>query len=284
MSERPSPTILRVRLGHLLSALRRDAGKTPKEAAEWLGVSTSTISKIENGRQAVKLAHVRSLLQLFGCVGDRADELIAIAREANQPGWWVPFGDTVPEWFKNFLGLEVDADAIRTYELELVPGVLQTPAYTEAITRKTWPTHSDDEVARAVEFRRARQEHLEDRNVPRLHFVLNEAVLCRPVGGPKVWREQIEHLAEVARRPNATVQVLPFATGEHPVMGSAFTLLHFDDESSLDTVYLENDRGGHHLKSAAEIKRYASVFAELVESAASPENSLEMLVRVIEHL
>lgn len=285
MGDSPSPTILRAQLGQRLRQLAAGAGKTPAEVADYLGVSTSTVSKIFNGRQAVRVTQVRSIASLCGLADDDAEPLIALAKSANQSGWWVEYAATVPAWFRTFLGLEGAADAIQTYELELVPGLLQTPAYTEAVNRATWPSWSDVEVANSVRFRQARQVHLaDDGRTPQLHFILNEAVLCRPVGGRDAWREQLEHLAEVARRPHVTLQYLPFEVGAHPVMGSAFTALRFTTEPTLNTVYLENDRGGHHLKSKADIARYEQVFDQLSGMAASSDETSEELARLVKHL
>lgn len=285
MGDSPSPTILRAQLGQRLRQLAAGAGATPAVVADYLGVSPSTVSKIFNGRQAVRVAQVRSIAALCRLTDDEAAPLIALAKHASQSGWWVEYAATVPTWFKTFLGLEGAADAIRTYELELVPGLLQTPAYTEAVNRATWPSWSDAEVAHSVQFRQARQQHLaDDGRTPELHFILNESVLCRPVGGPDVWREQLEHLAEVAGRPHVTLQFLPFAVGAHPVMGSAFTSLRFTTEPTLNTVYLENDRGGHHLKSKTDITRYEQVFDQLSRMAASPEETADELTRLVKHL
>ncbi|ACU35575.1 hypothetical protein Amir_1626 [Actinosynnema mirum DSM 43827] len=258
------------------------AERTPADVASYLAVSQATVSKILNGRQATKVAQVRSILQLCGASPEVTEDLVELARAAAAGDWWSDYG--APEWFRTFLGLEGAADSLLTYEGELVPGLLQTAAYVEAITRRAHPEMGDDEVKRSVELRLARQQHLaSDGRTPRLHFVLNEAVTCRPVGGPSAWREQLEHLIAMADAEHVTLQVLLFSAGAHPVMGSAFTVLEFDSEPTLSTVYLENDRGGSHLKSRSEIDRYRAVFSDLVASAASPAASRALLVRVAEH-
>lgn len=278
MGDSPSPTILRAHLGALLRQLAVDAGRSPRDVAEYLGVSPSTVSKIYNGRQAVKVSQVRSIARL--CGSDREEELVDLARRASEPGWWVEYGDIVPEWLKQLLGLEGAASESRTYQAELVPGPEQLPTYTERITRSARPTATDDEIRRLVDFRQARRLH----QPPRRRIILNEAVLCRPVGTREDWREQLDHLVQLGDQPDVTLQVLPFSTGEHPVMGSSFKVLTFDREPGLDTVYLENDRAGGLLKSASEIRRYIAVFDQLARDAASPDDSREMLVKVASHL
>ncbi|MFC6090891.1 helix-turn-helix domain-containing protein [Saccharothrix lopnurensis] len=284
MGESPSPTILRVRLGQQLRDLARSAGHTPQAVAHHLGLNPSTISKIYNGRQVVRVSAVRSLAALCGAEEQLTAELVEVARAASQPGWWAAYSDTVAEWFRQLLGLEQAASVIMIYEIQFIPGLLQTEAYIRATTRRARPDIAAEELERLVAFRMARQQHLHDDGTPRMTIVLDEAVLCRPVGGPAVWRAQLERLVEVAEQPDVTLLVLPFAAGEHPLMGSAAKLLKFDSEPSLDTVYLENDRSGQLLRSSAEVSDYTKRFARLVEQAATADESHKMLVTLATHL
>jgi transcriptional regulator with XRE-family HTH domain len=280
MSATRGPTVRRRQLGLELRRLRETAGKTPREAADWLEVSTSTLSKIELGRQAIKGTHVRLLTQLYGVGAPDADTLLRLARDANQRGWWAAYGDTVPDWVRTYLGLEEDASELWAYESGLMLGLFQTPAYAEAITAATRPQANADELARLVAFRTARQERLFGDQAPNLRVVLDEAVLHRLVGGPTVMREQLEHLTEVARLPHVTVSVQPFNAGAHPSIGSAFTLLRFADTMSMNCVYLENDRGALYLERPADVDRYAAMFEQLSMSALSAEESLQLVARL----
>lgn len=285
MGDSPNLTVLRAQLGGELKQLAEAAGKSPADVAGYIGVSTSTVSKIYNGRQAVKVSQVRSIARLCEATTKRENDLVALASQAARPGWWAEYAEVIPEWFRHLLGLEAAADEIAVYEMELVPGLVQTASYTEAIARAAHPDQSDEEIARLVAFRQARQHHLNDGRPPRLRIILNEAVLCRPVGTAEVWRQQLEHLVKLADDPRVTVQVLTFASGAHPVMGSSFKLLRFESEPSLTTtVYLENDRSGGLLKRPADIRRYMSVFDQMASTAATPEESRDMLVRVVKHV
>lgn len=285
MGDSPNLTVLRAQLGRELRQLAEAAGKSPAVVADYIGVSTSTVSKIYNGRQAVKVSQVRSIARLCGATTKRENELVELATQGGRPGWWAEYAEVIPEWFRHLLGLEAAADEIAVYEMELVPGLVQTAGYTEAIARAAHPDQSDAEIARLVAFRQARQHHLHDNGgPPRLRIILNEAVLMRPVGSPDVWREQVERLLELADEPHVTMQVLSFASGVHPVMGSAFKVLRFESEPSLTTAFLENDRTGGLLKRPADIRRYMTVFDQLANQAVTAEKSRDMLVRVAKHV
>ena len=158
MAETPSPTIRRRQLGRALRREREARKITLKQAADWLETTTSNLSKIELGKQAIKPSHVRLLMQLFDIGAPEADTYIRLARESNQRGWWASYSDTIPDWFETFLGLESDAEELRTYTPELVDGLLQTRRYAQAIIRAYWPELTEAELQRAAELRQARQE------------------------------------------------------------------------------------------------------------------------------
>ncbi len=284
MSATRGPTVRRRQLGLELRRLRESAGKTPREAADWLEISTSTLSKIELGRQAIKGTHVRLLTQLYGVGAPDADTLLRLAREANQRGWWAAYGDTVPDWVRTYVGLEEDASELWVYESGLMLGLFQTPAYAEAITAATRPGADAEELARLVAFRTARQERLFGDRAPRLRVVLDEAVLRRLVGGPAVMREQLDHLKEVAQLPHVTVLVQPFSAGAHPSIGAAFTLLRFAGTLSMNCVYLEVDRGALYLERPADVDRYAAMFEQLSSTALSAAESRQLVARLAAEL
>jgi transcriptional regulator with XRE-family HTH domain len=281
MTQGPGPTVRRRQLGKELRRLRENAGKTIAEAALWVGIKPPTISKIENGRQAIRPTNVRLLLQLYGIEAPMADTLIRLAAEANQRGWWASYGDTVPDWFRNFVGLEADASEIDGYDSELVPGQLQTAEYAEAITLAAHPDTTPAELKRMVTFRHERQERLAGNTPPRLHFVLNEAVLRRPVGDAGAFARQLDYLIEMSQRPHIDLQVLPFSAGQHAAMGQTFRVMRFPgDEAGLDFVYLENDRGALYLERPADVVRYQTIFKQLVATALSSGETRRFLAKV----
>ncbi|MGH3598960.1 MAG: helix-turn-helix domain-containing protein [Pseudonocardiaceae bacterium] len=278
MTNGPGPTVRRRQLGKELRRLREGAGKTINEAALWVGIKPPTVSKIENGRQAIRPTNVRLLLQLYGIGAPEADTLIRLAGEANQRGWWASYGDTVPDWFRTFVGLESDASEINGYDSELVPGQLQTAEYAEALILAGHPNTTQAELTRIVTFRRERQERLVGNTPPRLHFVLNEAVLRRPVGTPEAFARQLDYLIEMSRVPHIDLQVLPFSTGPHAAMGQTFRVMRFPgDEAGLDIVYLENDRGALYLERPADVERYQTIFNQLADAAFTSDETRNFL-------
>lgn len=281
MTNGPGPTVRRRQLGKELRRLREGAGKTIAEAAQWVGIKSPTVSKIENGRQAIRPTNVRLLLQLYGIGAPEADTLIRLAGEANQRGWWASYGDTVPDWFRNFVGLESDASEIDGYDSELVPGQLQTAEYAEAVILAARPNATRADLTQRVTFRRERQERLVGNTPPRLHFVLNEAVLRRPVGTPEAFAGQLDYLAEMARLPHVDLQVLPFSSGPHAAMGQTFTVVRFPgDEAGLDFVYLENDRGALYLERPADVEAYRTIFNQLAAAALTNGETRQFLAKV----
>jgi transcriptional regulator with XRE-family HTH domain len=284
VADSPGPTVRRRQLGLELRRLREAVGKTPKEAAEWLEITPSTLSKIELGRQTIKGTHVRLLAQLYNVGAPEIDTLLRLAREANQRGWWAAYGDTVPDYVRAYLGLEEDAEELWAYESGLVFGLFQTPAYAEAIIRSFRQDDEPDEIARLVEIRAARQRRLFADQSPAMRVVLDEAVLRRKVGGHDVMSEQLRRISEVAQLPHVEVRVLPFEAGEHPSIGTAFTLLRFADASAMNAVYLEHHMGALYLERPADLMRYTAMFEQLVGRSLSPDESLQLMATLASEL
>jgi transcriptional regulator with XRE-family HTH domain len=280
MARKVGPTIRRWQLGDELRTYREAASVTLRTAAAEIEVQAATLSKIEGGKQAIRGTYIKLLSPMYGIPDDERARLLALAEEANQPGWWVTFGKQVPDWFKLFLGYEADASDLCTYEGELVPGLLQTADYARAVALANRPTSTATELDRQVELRRVRQQRLTSDDPPNFHAVLNEAVLLRHVGGPAVMREQLHHLAGLAELPHVMVQVLPFRAGAHPAMTAPFLMLGFEAEPRMNTVYLENGRGSLYLEKRPDLDRYAAMFGQLCELALDPRESSGRMARV----
>jgi len=153
-----------------------------------------------------------------------------------QRGWWQSYSDVLPDWFEFYVGLEADAASIRTYESETVPGLLQSEEYARAMFQIT---AGEGEIDRKVSARMQRQELFHRQPPAELSAILNEAVLLRPVGGPEVMAEQLDHLVKVSRLRSVTVQILPFAVGGHPAMTTPYVIISFADVADEPIVYLE---------------------------------------------
>ena len=275
----PSPTVRRRQLGMELRRLRDAAGKTQQDAADWLGIPATGISKMENGKQRVTQAYLKLLLQLYEVGSPDAEALDRLRRESGQRGWWAEYGKTVPKWFADYVGMETVAAEVWTYESEFIPGLLQTPQYTEAVNVALDPTRTPSEIQRIVQLRASRQQRLTDGDPLVLRAVINEAALRREVGGPDVMRAQARRLAEAAALPNVTVQVLPFSVGAHRGMLGAFTALRFPEEP-MNTVYLELDRAALYLEAPSEIARYATIFERLASLALDADGTAKLLDQV----
>jgi transcriptional regulator with XRE-family HTH domain len=272
---RGGPTVRRRRLGTELRRLREDAGLTIERVAKSLECSESKVSRIENGQVGASPRDVRDMLELYGVPEREREPLIEIAREGRQKGWWHAYRDVavVPA----SISLEDTASAIRVYAALLVPALLQTTAYASAILRALQPSLDQAQLDRWVELRIARQSLLTRIGAPTLWTVIDEAVLRRPVGGPGVIREQLDRLVEAATLPNVTLQVLPFAAGEHAGMDGGFTIFGFPKSAASDVVHLDNPTGDLYLETPEEIQQYDQVFGQLRAAALTPAESTDLL-------
>jgi transcriptional regulator with XRE-family HTH domain len=274
VNARRSPTIRRRRLGAELRRHRETAGVTIDVVAERLGFSPSKVSRIETGHNSASPRDVADLLSLYGVETREAAELVQIAREARQKGWWHPYSAVL---VGAYVGLEAAARGVRAYEQQVIPGLLQSEEYALAMIRAARSSDTPREIDRRVHVRLARQSLLIQDDPIDLHVVLDQAVLSRPVGGDDVMRDQLSRLIEAQELPNVTLQILPFTVGAHAAMDGAFAILDFSDSADADVVYAENATGGLFLEKEEELRKYYSIFDALVSAALSPEESARML-------
>lgn len=261
-----SPTVYRLQLGRELRRLRETAGLSRDDAAAELECTVSKISKIETGKATMRPAEVRALLDRYG-VTER-DAVLGLAAAARRRSTV-----RVPDWAKTFVGLEADAAEIRTYETELVPGLLQTEDYARVVTQAADPTRDPREVDRMVAARVERQQRLCATGAPLIWAVLNEAVIRRQVGDTETIGRQLLHLAAMNNDPNITIQVLPFTAGAHPAMGSSFVHLRLADPPDGETVYLEDMTSADYVGNPAKIAGYLAAFGMLAQQALNPTQS-----------
>ena len=281
------PTVLRILLGNQLRTLREANGVT-REAAGWeIRASESKISRIELGRVGFKERDVADLLTLYGVTDEKErDALLSLAREANTPGWWHRYGDVMPSWFQSYLGLESAAALIRTYEVQFVPGLLQTPGYARAVILLGHAAATSDEVERRVQLRVDRQRLLyrDAPAPPELWGVVDEAALRRPIGGADVMREQIQSLIELSALPNVRLQVMPFVTGGHAAAGGAFTILRFPEDELPDVVYVEQLTSALYLDKQDDRDQYGIAMERLCVEAEPPTRTVEVLDKLLQEI
>ena len=279
------PTVLRILLGSQLRRLREAKGVTRDDAGYTIRASGSKISRMELGRVSFKERDVEDLLDLYGVDEEEAQALIALARQANSPGWWHKYSDVLPDWFQVYVGLEEAALLIRLYEVQFVPGLLQTADYARAVIRLGLPSASADEVERRVGLRLARQEVLKkESGGPRLWAVVDEAALRRPIGGGEVMRAQLVRLIEAAREPNITLQVVPFRSGGHAAEAGAFTIMRFPEVDLPDVVYLEHLTSALYLDKREDVEKYTEVMERLSVEGESPEQTIDILSGMLEEV
>src|SRR5258707_4865098 len=218
------PTALRILLGAQLRRLRETKQIPLEDAGYVIRASGSKMSRLETGRVSFKSRDIADLLTLYGVTDEQERTALQdLARQASAVGWWHDYADVMPTWFAPYVGLEEAAAWVRSYEIQFVPGLLQTADYARAVARLGHPTASTAEIDRRVTLRMARQAVLTRAMPVHLWVVLDEAALRRPVGGPDVMRGQLEHLIEVSARPNVTLQIIPLERGGHAAAGGPFS-------------------------------------------------------------
>ncbi len=278
------PTVLRILLGSQLRRLREAKGITREEAGYKIRASGSKISRMELGRVSFKERDVVDLLEMYGVDGEEQASLVALAREANSPGWWHKYSDVLPEWFQVYVGLEEAASLIRLYEVQFVPGLLQTPEYARAVISLGLPGAPPEEIERRLSLRLTRQELLNKAGGPRLWAVVDEAALRRPIGGKEVMKAQLERLVEVAREPNITLQVVPFRSGGHAAEAGAFAIMRFPEPDLPDIVYLEQLTSALYLDKREDVETYTEVMERLSVESESPERTIDVLSGMLEEV
>ncbi|PWR04930.1 transcriptional regulator [Micromonospora acroterricola] len=279
------PTVLRILLGAQLRRLRESSGVT-REGAGWeIRASESKISRMELGRVGFKERDVADLLTLYGVTDEQEREaLLKLARDANSPGWWHRYGDVLPTWFQSYLGLEAAAALIRSYEVQFVPGLLQTREYARAVVLLGHGAAGPLEIDRRVALRMQRQQLLHREHPPQLWAVVDEAALRRPIGGAEVMRGQLTALIEATKSPNVRLQVIPFAAGGHAAAGGAFTILRFGDQELPDIVYIEQLTSAIYLDKRDDLDYYAVAMERLCVEAEPPERTPEILNQLLDEL
>ncbi|MEU8727895.1 MULTISPECIES: helix-turn-helix domain-containing protein [Streptomyces] len=280
MSERrAAPTVGQVVLGRRLQELRETAGLKREEAAKVLRVAPATVRRMEMAEVALKIPYVQILLTAYGVAGDEVAAFVALAEEANQPGWWQRYHDVLPDWFSLYVSLEGAARIVRSYEPHFVPGLLQTEDYARSVLEAgTIGNAGADAVERHVSLRMERQRLLDRPDPPHLWVVMDETVLKRPVSiHGRVMREQLDKLLEFAGRDRVTLQVAEFEDGPHPGTYAPFTLFRFAEPELPDMVFTEYLTGALYLDSRTEVSAHLEVLDHMTARAASTQRTEKIL-------
>ena len=272
------PTVRRRQLGRELRRLREDAGLHLDQLAERLRCSPSRVSRIETARIRIAPGTVHEILDVLEIRDDRRDRLVALARQAEEPGWWQEYTDVLPYEYATFIALEAEASALRNFEPLVVPGLLQTADYAREVVRygRAFPA---DEVEARVDTRMARQKVLTRPEPIDLHVVLDEPIMHRMVGGPEVMREQLRRLIELADLPNVRLQVLP-ASAAGTVMNLTGPFVIINLASDAPIVYLEILAGDVYIERASTVQMYTSIFQTLCAEALDERATVDRIAQI----
>ncbi|GAA2280266.1 helix-turn-helix transcriptional regulator [Streptomyces hawaiiensis] len=280
----PAPTLLKMLVGVQLAGFREDAGLAQDQAARAAGFSAAKLSRIESGkgRRPPTENDVRTLLELYGTDDYEVSVLLKLLQRAGEPGWWQRYDKRLmPEWFDRLVGLQEAAATIRTFEIQYVPGLLQTPAYTRAVVERGLPNAPAGEVERRVELRRHRARLVSRADAPQLWAIIDESVLLRVLGSAEVMREQLAHLVDMAERPNVTLQIVPLSVTNASAPAIPITYLRFGGLDLPDVVYLEHIKSANFLEDRDETEEYRIALDRLADEALKPRDSLELLRQTI---
>src|SRR5271170_1010087 len=268
------PTALRIMLGAQLRRLREAKRITLEDAGYVIRASGLKMSRLETGRVGFKHRDIADLLTFYGVTSDQERATLQeLARKASARGWWHDYADVMPAWLEPYVGLEEAASSIRCYEIQFVPGLLQTPDYARAIAALGYPAGSAEEIERRVSLRMARQAVLTRPTSAHLWLVLDEAALRRPIGRPDVMRGQLRHLIEMGGRPNVSLQIIPLARGGHAAGAGPFAILRFSEPDLPDLVYLEQLTSALYLDKRETVDHYLAVMEHLCVEALPASDS-----------
>lgn len=267
------PTVLRAMVGNELRRLREDCDITRAVAADSIRGSEAKMSRLEAGRTGFRQRDVEDLLTLYGITDPMTRAgVVKMAEQANAPGWWHRYHEVMPTWLASFVGFEQDAVTIRCYEAQFVPGLLQTEAYASAVIALGQAVDAEEQAQR-VALRMQRQRMLSAAEPPDYWAIVDEAVLRRSIGGRQTMREQLDHLLQVGKLPNVTVQVVPFDRSDAAAIGGPFTLLRFAEKDLSDIVFLEQLTSATYLDKLSDVDGYLKIIDRLAAGALTPDRS-----------
>ena len=269
-----SPTLRRRELGRRLRDLRAD--RTIQAVADALGVSPPTISRIETGARAATRRNVIALCELYGVDAALREQLLNLAHEASEQGWWHRYDDL---GINPLIGLEIEAVRISSYEPCIIPWMFQTREYARSVIRGMSPRMADNVLEDRMEARLTRQELLTRESPPYFWSVMDESALRRRVGGATVMRDQLDRMVGLAALPNVIVQVVPFSLGAYPGLRNAFTFLEFRPPQP-PVVFVESSAGDLFLERIADLEGHAESLQHLRAGALDTDTSVHLVKQV----
>lgn len=280
MEDSASPLVLRRRLRTELRAARLKRDLTQDQVARAMDWSLSKMNRIEKAKTGISTNDLKALLPFYGITdGSQTEELLDLARAARQPGWWRHYSDVAPPALLELIDYESAASGVRQFETTFVPGILQTEEYASAVLQVFYDEESvSEKVATLVDLRTRRRGLLTSQNAPNFVFVLDESVIVRLVGSQSATSQQLEHLVNMAKLPNVTIQIVPFRAGLHPGMKGPFEVVEFDDTPDENVVFVEEQNGNFISDEPKETGSYIEAFRRIREKSLSPSDSISRLL------
>jgi transcriptional regulator with XRE-family HTH domain len=278
-----APTVRRRRLGAELRRFRTESGQTLDEISEKTGLNVAKLSRIETAVIAAKAPDVERILDAYA-IEDRKlrSALLTLAKEGGKRGWWQSYKNVLSQKYEDLISLEAEASSIRSFELAVVPGLLQTSGYAKEVIGSTAMTEAVmDKVRALVEVRVARQAILTSSDQPLdLWAIIHESALTARCPDPTTMRDQLQRLLELAEMPNVSIQVLPAEAAPHPGTMGAFTLLGFPEHPDLDIVHIESLTNALYVEDREQVRTYGQAFERLRAAALPCEESLACIARL----
>ncbi|HEV8559595.1 MAG TPA: helix-turn-helix transcriptional regulator [Actinophytocola sp.] len=282
----PTQTVCRLLLGNELRRAREKLGRTPAEAADVIGNKATKISRIELGQSGLGKGDLTLLLDYYDIDPDRREVLFELARNSRERGRWSGYREVFPEWFRMFVDLEQDAEQIRSTNVEVMPGLLQTEAYVRALQSELDRDEHTRDIEHGVRARKERQRIFTKDDPPEFGFILSESCLRRVVGGPAVMRDQLVHLQKLSRKRNIQIQVLPFDAPTYVGrVAYRFTLLQIPSPgtaSPLEFAYVESYDDARYIDDKQAVRNYVGLWNRLQAAALGPVESRRLIGEVAE--
>ncbi|WP_454194792.1 helix-turn-helix domain-containing protein [Nocardia sp. Marseille-Q1738] len=272
-------------LGRYLRDMREGSGLSIRLASKAIGKGAGSLQRLETGAAPVIHDEVLEGLCLLYDRPDMIEVLKALARQGREPNWWHQYGDVIPETFNVYVGLEAAAEKLRIYRPDLISGLFQTSDYARALDRLYFIDDTPDELERRIRVRRERQNLITRKVSPvQVELIVDEGVLRKRVGGPKVMGQQLRHLADMP--PNVTVRILPDSAGfPLGIATGPFTIMDFGVDGKGQpleptTVYVESYTGPLYLSRRDSVRKYRKAFDGLQRVALSTVESKHLLRQV----
>lgn len=279
MAGRQSPSVRARQLARELRDLRTSGGLTIDQVADGLGWSSAKVSRIETAYTLITVSDLNRLLDFYGVSGTLAERYVKLVRAAREHGLWETYTGTVNEKYAAFIGLEADAQAMHSYRVGIVHGLLQTREYARATVEAAIPALPPGEVDRLVEIRLKRQSRLRSFDPLELFAILDEGVLRRKIADAEVMRGQLLYFLEAGSLPNVRIQVIPFGNG-YPLGLTDFSILRFKEPEYPEIVYIEQMSGSLVVEDDTEVFKYTNAFDSIRANALDETDSRDLITQI----